>query len=704
MGGEERVARQHASGRLTVRERLERLLDEGSFHETGALAGVGTYGDDGELEDFLPANCVVGTGRIAGRRAALQADDFTVRGGAADAAIWQKMVWAERAAHDLRIPLVRLVDGTGGGGSVKTLETMGFSYVPPLPGFELTVANLSIVPVVAAALGPDGGPRRRPRRHLALQRDRARHRAAVRRRPAGRGRRDGRVAGQGGARRRAHADARRRRRQRGDRRGRRVRPAARASSPTCPTTCGRRRRWPRRATPPDRREEELLSIVPRESRSTYKMRRILEAVLDRGSLFEIGRQLRALAHHRAGPARRAPRRRARRRPRALRRRADRRRVRQARALRRPVRPVPPAGRQLRRPARLRDRDRRRAGRAPSGAARGRCTRCTRRRVPWVSILVRKVFGIAGAGHGDGSRLNLRYAWPSGDWGSLPIEGGIEAAYRRELEAADDPVALRAEIEERLNAVRSPVPHRRALQRRGDHRPARHPPDPVRLGGARARADPPRAAGGAQGARAAALGLFAPSARADHPGRTGRVAHARDVSRSPAPTQRRRTDGAVRRPDHHAGHARHASDCCRAQRAARRNGAGPGRKNRQHAVVRADRAGRQRGRLRRPLQRRSGASCASSPAARAPRAAVAPDLQPAAGARVLDEPTVSVPAASSRRVGLILEQDRGDPESNDFGTFRELWTGRPTGPLKRVSTTRRRANPVPRGSLGRRRGR
>jgi acetyl-CoA carboxylase carboxyltransferase component len=77
------------------------------------------------------------------------------------------------------------------------------------------------------------------------------------------------------------------------------------------------------------------------------------------------------------------------------------------------------------------------------------------RTPWCSVLVRKVYGVAGAGHGDGSRLNLRFAWPSGDWGSLPIDGGIEAAYRRELEAAEDPVALRAEIEARLNAVRSP---------------------------------------------------------------------------------------------------------------------------------------------------------------------------------------------------------------------------------------------------------
>ena len=93
--------------------------------------------------------------------------------------------------------------------------------------------------------------------------------------------------------------------------------------------------------------------------------------------------------------------------------------------------------------------------ARSGAARGPCTRCTRRRVPWVSILVRKVYGVAGAGHGDGSRLNLRYAWPSGDWGSLPIEGGLEAAYRRELEASEDPEALRAEIDARLDAVRSP---------------------------------------------------------------------------------------------------------------------------------------------------------------------------------------------------------------------------------------------------------
>src|SRR5215212_11085226 len=154
MGGSERVERQRATGRLTVRERIERLFDPGSFHETGMLAGQGTYDEEGELTDFLPANVVIGQGRIEGRRAVLQGDDFTVRGGAADAAIWQKMVFAERMASELRLPLVRLVDGTGGGGSVKTIESMGYTYVPFVPGWELVVENLSLVPVAAAALGP----------------------------------------------------------------------------------------------------------------------------------------------------------------------------------------------------------------------------------------------------------------------------------------------------------------------------------------------------------------------------------------------------------------------------------------------------------------------------------------------------------------------------------------------------------------------
>jgi len=453
MGGEERVARQHASGRLTVRERIERLLDAESFHETGALAGQASYGEHGELERFLPANVVIGSGRIDNRRAVVQGDDFTVRGGAADAAIWQKMVYAERMAHDLRIPLVRLVDGTGGGGSVKTLEQTGFSYVPPLPGFELVVRNSAIVPVVAAALGPVAG--------LGAARVVCSHFAVIVRDSA-----QLFVAGPpvvaaamgeapdkeelGGARMQARAGA--------------VDNVAEDEEDALdqlrrflsylPTNAWEVPPLGDGRDPAERREEELLSIVPRDRRRPYKMRRILEAVLDRGSLFELGRGygrplITSLArlggrpvgvmasdpeHYGGGLT------------------AD-------------------ASEKLARFADLCDQfhlpvvnfvdqpgfvigtGAERAGTIRRGArALYAVHQAT---VPWVSILVRKVYGVAGAGHGDGSRLNLRYAWPSGDWGSLPIEGGLEAAYRRELEAADDPEALRAEIAARLDAVRSP---------------------------------------------------------------------------------------------------------------------------------------------------------------------------------------------------------------------------------------------------------
>jgi acetyl-CoA carboxylase carboxyltransferase component len=76
-------------------------------------------------------------------------------------------------------------------------------------------------------------------------------------------------------------------------------------------------------------------------------------------------------------------------------------------------------------------------------------------VPWVSIILRRVFGVAGAAQGNAQALNLRYAWPSGDWGSLPIEGGVQAAYKRDIESAPDPDARRREIEARLNELRSP---------------------------------------------------------------------------------------------------------------------------------------------------------------------------------------------------------------------------------------------------------
>jgi acetyl-CoA carboxylase carboxyltransferase component len=136
MGGEESVARHRAAGKLTVRERIDALGDAGTFHETGALAGRAEYGADGAVESFRPSNFVFGTVRIDGRRAVIGGDDFTVRGGAQDGAVGNKMGYAERMAGELMLPLVRLVDGTGGGGSVRTLEKMGATYVPSIPAIH----------------------------------------------------------------------------------------------------------------------------------------------------------------------------------------------------------------------------------------------------------------------------------------------------------------------------------------------------------------------------------------------------------------------------------------------------------------------------------------------------------------------------------------------------------------------------------------
>src|ERR1700749_3964946 len=112
MGGPEKIRRQRDAGRLTVRERIAALLDDGSFHEIGALAGTAGYDESGELASFVPANFVTGTGRVDGRKVVVGGDDFTVRGGAADAAIIGKQIYAEQLATPPCPPVFKRVWGT----------------------------------------------------------------------------------------------------------------------------------------------------------------------------------------------------------------------------------------------------------------------------------------------------------------------------------------------------------------------------------------------------------------------------------------------------------------------------------------------------------------------------------------------------------------------------------------------------------------
>ena len=117
MGGKEKVKRQHDAGRTTVRQRIEALVDKNSFKEIGRLTGLSEYNDNGILKKLTPVNSVIGHAKINNIPVVIYGDDFTVRGGAADAAIHEKMIAAERFANEYKMPLIRLIEGTGGGGS-----------------------------------------------------------------------------------------------------------------------------------------------------------------------------------------------------------------------------------------------------------------------------------------------------------------------------------------------------------------------------------------------------------------------------------------------------------------------------------------------------------------------------------------------------------------------------------------------------------
>jgi acetyl-CoA carboxylase carboxyltransferase component len=453
MGGPENVARQHASGKLTIRERLDRLLDPGSFHEVGALTGKTTY-EGGALKTFVPSNYVLGTGRVDGRRVVAGGDDFTLRGGAADGSVAYKAGYGELMARELRLPIVRLVDGTGGGGSVKTLDEMKRTYVPANPAWDTVVALLSEVPVVGACMGSVAGlgAARVVTSHFSLM-VRGTSQLFVAGPPVVE-RGVGEVVTKeelGGSHIHSHGSG-----------------AVDNEVESEDEAFAAIRRFlsylpsnvwqvPSRRPPDDdprRREEALVSIVPRNRRRGYDVRRLLGLVLDRDSFFEIGRHygsplvtglarldgfpVGVLASDplAGGGGLDAP------------------------ASEKMTRVIDlcdtfhlPCVNFVDQPGFLIGVAAERAGTIRYGArALAAVYQAT---VPWVSVLVRRVFGVAGAAHGNASGLNLRYAWPSGDWGSLPIEGGVQAAYRRDIEASPDPDARRRELEQKLDALRSP---------------------------------------------------------------------------------------------------------------------------------------------------------------------------------------------------------------------------------------------------------
>jgi acetyl-CoA carboxylase carboxyltransferase component len=452
MGGEERVERQRAQGKLTARERVTALLDKDSFHEIGKIAGTANYDEAGDLTTFQPSNMVTGRGHIDGRPVSIIADDFTVRGGAADAAIWQKMVQAEKFASDYHVPMIRLVDGTGGGGSVKMLEKDPRTYIPETPGWDAVIANLANVPVVALALGPCAG--------LGAGRVAASHYSVmvkglsqvfVAGPPVARAigedidkeglggweiqARNGVVDDAVDSEEEAFAHVR----------------AFLSYLPAHIDDLSARS--PCR-DPVTRADQALLSIVPRDRITPYKSRRVVEACVDQGSFFEIGRAwgrsiITGFARLDGWPV--------------------------------AIMAGDPyvldgawtadAARKVERFVDLADmfhlpivhfvdcpgfavgRKHEQAGVTRAGVRA--MSAIYQAQVPICAVVMRKAYGLAGSAMFNPSRAKVRFCWPSGDWGSLPIDGGVEAAFRRELEAHEDPARRLAEIKAWLEGLRSP---------------------------------------------------------------------------------------------------------------------------------------------------------------------------------------------------------------------------------------------------------
>lgn len=452
MGGEAKIKRQHDAGRLTVRERIEQFLDAGSFEEVGGAAGFAEYDSSGVLKDFVPANFVSGLGSVDGRRIVLGADDFTVRGGAGDASIMEKQIHSERMANHLKIPLVRLVEGTGGGGSVKMLESQGYTYIPANPGWDYVVDNMSVVPVVAACMGPVAGlgAARAVMSHLCILVE---------------GTAQLFVAGPPLVRHATGEDVDKNELGGADihRRSGAVERIVGSEDEAFEVTRQFLSYLPSNveslppirdcSDPATRADEVLVSLVPRNRRHPYRLKVLLDGVFDQGSVFtyagyggSVFTGLARLDGHPVGVLATDPFKGATMTPQGAD--AITRLVDLCEAFHLPIVSLTDqAGMQI---GTVREKQAtiRRGARAIAAVYQAT--------VPCAEVVIRRVFGVGGAGMTNRHSFVRRWAWPSGDWGSLPIEGGIEAAYRTELEASDDPDALLAEIRERLEEVRSPM--------------------------------------------------------------------------------------------------------------------------------------------------------------------------------------------------------------------------------------------------------
>lgn len=452
MGGREKLQRQKDNKRLNARERINILLDKNSFHEIGKIAGKAEYNEKGELINFVPSNFIMGRGKIEGRNIVVGADDFTVRGGAADASIAQKQIMAEQLANEFQLPLIRLIEGTGGGGSVKSLDMDARTYIPGNPGWNWVVENLSTVPVIALALGPVAGlgAARTVTSHFSIMVEGISQMFVAGPPVVKRIGEDLSKEELGGT--KIHSkngaiDIVVKSENEAITKAKEILSYLPSSVYDLP---------PRSKSndDPDRKDEWLIDAIPRNRRKVYNSRKIINTLVDKGSFLEFGKYsgqsvIAGLARldgwpvgllasdpyfYGGGWT--------------------------AEASNKVTRFVDiaetfhlPVVHLVDNPGFVIGLDAEKSATIRHGSRA--LTAVYQASVPWCSVIIRKVFGVAGAAHMNASRTHYRYAWPSGDWGSLPMEGGIEAAFKADLEKSKNPEKLLEEINERMEKVRSP---------------------------------------------------------------------------------------------------------------------------------------------------------------------------------------------------------------------------------------------------------
>jgi acetyl-CoA carboxylase carboxyltransferase component len=453
MGGQEGIDRQHSQGKLTVRERLDIFSDPGSLHEFMSLQGHGRY-VDGALDSLTPKGAVEGFCTVEGRKIIVTAGDFTVRGGSGggDRGGLGMELPANRRALEWRVPFVRLLDAAG--GSVRSFEEIGRTYLPDGNSFTWPdIELMRAVPVVSAVLGSVAGL---PAVQACMAHFNVMVRGTSQLFPGGppvvKAALGYEVTKEelGGS--EMHTT---------------ISGVIDNLAETEPEALAMVRQFlsylppnvwemaPRRETgdDPSRREERLLRIKSKNPRRAYDGRKLIEAVVDAGSFFEIA--------PRYGRARATG---------------------LARLNGYPVGVMAnnpmfgaatdvTAGDKVMRLIQLCDTfhlplisfadepgfkvgiESEKKGIERAGA-RLVMTVCDSK-MPWATIVVGQLYGVAGQCQHRPSGMFQRYAWPSANWGSMHIEGGAQAAYRREIESAPDPEAKRAEIEARLKQLASP---------------------------------------------------------------------------------------------------------------------------------------------------------------------------------------------------------------------------------------------------------